>query len=541
MSIFPSESQVVIVGAGPTGLGAANLLASYGVPVLVLERNPAPLDLPRAIVLDEESARILQVFGADKTYIRPQMAGEGATCYDDIGHAFAHIPPTPPLYGFAERYHISQPALESALIDHAANNPAIDLRFDCEVLGLTPTAQGVTLEVIHGQGRPHRIETAFVLACDGGRSQIREALGIRMSGSTYGQDWLVIDTEDDPDDAPIQRYYCNSTRPHVSLPTPGGGRRYEFMLHPGESREMALETAFIAKLLAPHRAISDAQITRREIYLFHARTAQTFRAGRVLLLGDAAHLAPPFAGQGMNAGLRDAQNLAWKIAMVLKGGAKAEILDSYEVERRGRASGTIRRSVAMGDVVMPKDAARLTFRNRLSELLAPYPEVRDHLLEMRFKAEPRYTKGLFLGLGDASTGFGEARPSLVGAMIPQPMVDLAGKETLLDHVLGPGFALIAQDSRGAAALAAYAPRWIFGLPLSKLRLCWEETPNQPRTLPCCQLDPKGVGRGFRAHRGQIILIRPDRFCAAAFSPSELKAGLQRIGTIFGAYSISTKS
>jgi len=521
MSVFPKESPVVIVGAGPTGLTLANLLAAYGVPTLVLEKNPAPLDLPRAIVLDDESARILQVFGADRTYVARAIAGQGAKYYDDAGECFASAPSEPPLYGFERRYFISQPALESALIGHATNTPLIDLRFDCEVQAVSQSGRGVVLEVIHGQGRVHRIEAALVLACDGGRSTIREALDIRMIGSTYGQDWIVIDTLNDPDTAPVQRFYCDVRRPHISLPAPGGGRRYEFMLRHGEGRDVALDTGFIGELLAPYREIGAQDILRRETYTFHARMAQHFRDGAILLLGDAAHLAPPFAGQGMNSGLRDAANLAWKIAAIQKGGADFSILDSFESERRSRAHSTIRRSVALGDIVMPPDAAHLAFRERLSGLLAPFPEIRDHLLDMRFKTKPRYRDGLCLGL--------EAAP--IGEMIPQPKVAGARGEISLDAALGCGFALIALADAGEMALEKFDQDRLFGLPLARLRLFMPEQPLKKGTLPGYRLID-GVGaEEFTAHSDGIMLIRPDRFCAALLAPDTLLDGLQRFAAL----------
>lgn len=516
MTHIPDQTPVVIIGAGPTGLTTGLLLARYGVRSVILDRAEGPIDSPRAIVLDDEGARTLQVFGGDETYMPRTVTGNGAEYLDDAGRRFGRVGAGPETYGFAKRHFISQPEMERALRDLLAATPLCTLHYSSEVVGLTDGPDGIAVAVREAGVRARKIAAQYVVAADGGRSPTRDRLGIEMQGSTYEQDWIVIDTLNDPDAADYTHFHCSNARPHVSVPAPNGGRRYEFMLLPGESHAEVLKEAFVARLLAPYRRIGPGDILRKTVYTFHARMADRWRVGRVLLAGDAAHLTPPFAGQGMNAGLRDAANASWKLACVLQGGASPAILDSYHAERRKPAWAMIQLAVAMGDIVMPIDRDQLAFRERLLKALEPFPAVQDYLLHMRFKPRPRFATGLFLGLGEAPF-----EGALVGEMIPQPDVVLDGARHKLDALLGPGFALIAQDRAGAAALARVPDRAFAGLPLGRVFLPYR---NATGPMPAARTDDPRV-RLLRAHRDEVLLIRPDRYAAAAFAPDVLSEGL----------------
>jgi 3-(3-hydroxy-phenyl)propionate hydroxylase len=519
MAKFPAEIPVVIVGGGPCGLTTANLLAAYGVDCIVLEQEPKPLNLPRAIVLDDEGARTLQVFGMDKTYLADTREGVGSKYYDDQNVCFAETGKGPRNFGFAKRHFIFQPDLEAALRDRLQEQSPGTLRFSAEVCDVDQTAENTLVKVRDASGAFHTIQTQWVLACDGGKSAIREQLGIRMIGNTYEQDWIVIDTMNDPDTSLYSKFFCSSVRPSVSVPAPQNGRRYEFMVLPGETREQVLEDDFLAKLLEPHRPYAPSEIIRKTVYTFHARIAETFRRGSILLLGDAAHLTPPFAGQGMNAGFRDAFNVAWKIACIVNGGASAAILDSYDTERRKPAWDMIQLAVAMGNIVMPAGRDQLVFRDLLLKALEPFPNVRDYLIQMRFKPKPRCDAGLFL---DIDTQMFEA--SLVGEMIPQPFLMDGG---LLDQALGKGFALIAQNDAGQSALEKLDRTDFLGLPLAKVTLN-----SIDQSTAGLDIEANDIVRPLFTHRDQILLVRPDRYCAAAVFPGDLVALMARYETLF---------
>ena len=237
------------------------------------------------------------------------------------------------------------------------------------------------------------------------------------------------------------------------------------------------------------------------------------RSGRVLLLGDAAHLTPPFAGQGMNAGLRDAHNVAWKLSLVLKGLATPAILDSYDHERRNPAWSMIQLAVAMGQLVMPKGPEQIALRAMLLKMLESFPGAQDYFLQMKFKPKPRYDNGLFVDI--------DRQPypaSLVGEMLPQPAVTIAGRQVKLDDLLGPGFALVAQNAASAAALGRLThPLWRALAP--SLVYLSARTPPAAGTDIQVATPADEFIRPLLAHRDQIVLIRPDRYVAGAFDPA----------------------
>jgi 3-(3-hydroxy-phenyl)propionate hydroxylase len=246
----------------------------------------------------------------------------------------------------------------------------------------------------------------------------------------------------------------------------------------------------------------------------------------VFLLGDAAHLTPPFAGQGMNAGLRDAHNLTWKIWAVTSGKAGPGLLTTYEAERRGPAWAMVQLAVAMGDIVMPQGERDIAFRTSLVAWMDRFPAARDFIVTMKFKPPPRYDTGAFVDL-DSQPFAG----SLVGQMMPQPLVHTGdGGAARLDDVIGPGFALIAQQEEPAAAMAALRDRlWPALQPALVAIYADPPTNNLPPILPGITTlvpEPGPALAALRAHRDQIILVRPDRYVAAAFWPGDAEATIE---------------
>jgi 3-(3-hydroxy-phenyl)propionate hydroxylase len=506
------------------GLTVANLLGQAGIETLVLERNPDTVPHPRAIVLDDEGARTLQAFGADD-FLAQTVEGDGARYFDNNGTCFARVGAGPRTYGFAKRHFMYQHEFERHLVRHLKRYAAVKLHFSENVVSVIPEPQSVSIEAETANGR-RTVQCDWLLACDGARSGVRQSLGIAFSGSTYEQEWIVLDMDRDPDDSNFSRFYCSTERPTVSVPAPRGGRRYEFMLQDGDDRNCVLSDEMLAKLCAPFRTFRPEDVIRRAIYTFHARIASQFRKGRVLLLGDAAHVMPPFAGQGMNSGLRDAHNVAWKLELVLKGLADESIMDSYDQERRDPAWAMIQLAVAMGQVVMPKGPEQVEFRELLLKALEPFPGVQDYFLHMKFKPKPRYDAGLFVDL-DAQ----RYEASLVGEMIPQPnVIDAAGRTRKLDELLGRGFALIAQNEACSNALMKLNhPIWDDLQPV-KVHLSDESSLIEGPTSAIMPAD--SIGRPLRTHRDQILLVRPDRYAAGAFHPSEQYTFAEKLKALF---------
>lgn len=516
MSSLPARTTVLIIGAGPTGLMSANLLGRLGVEVLLVERNAAPYDIPRAITLDDEGCRTLQAAGLDRDYLGNARPGRGARYYDDDGKPFAEVGPGPIEYGFPRRSQIHQPAFERVLFAGLDRFEHVHVAYSHVFVALAQDDTGVRVTLQCPDGTEHEVNADYVIASDGARSPVRRALGIEMLGDTYPEDWLIVDTLNDPDQEPVSKFFCRSDRPYVSIPAPGGGRRYEWRAAPGETTEALLDPARIRALLEPIRAFEDSDILRAVVYTFEARIAERWREGRVFLAGDAAHLTPPFAGQGMNAGLRDAHNLSWKLWAVGAGKADPSLLDSYEAERRGPAWAMVQLAVAMGDIVMPRGARDIAFRTSLVEWMDRFPAARDYIIQMKFKPPPRHDTGAYLDLGEQPfEGF------LVGQMIPQSPVSRAdGDETRLDDEIGPGFALIAQQQNVAEAMSA--ARDTLWPELAPTLIAITEAALPPLvgvTNLLAGRDPSL--RALKAHRDQIVLVRPDRYVAAAFWPEDM--------------------
>ena len=234
--------------------------------------------------------------------------------------------------------------------------PNACLWFNAELIMVEQKGDKVALRVQRGDGSIAELTCSYLAACDGSKSFVRRTLGIEMSGSTFRERWLIIDLANTNDPTRDTKVFCNPDRPAISLPGPHGTRRFEFMLHDRESDAQALDPDNITRWLSLYGNDDASALVRKVVYTFHARVADRWSEGRIFLAGDAAHLSPPFAGQGMNSGIRDAHNLAWKFAAVLQGELGPKLLDTYEPERRPHAWEMIRLAVRMGRVMMPRNA-----------------------------------------------------------------------------------------------------------------------------------------------------------------------------------------
>lgn len=524
----PKTTTVLIVGAGPAGLMSANLLGRLGVEVLLIERNAAPYDIPRAITLDDEGARTLQAAGLDRDYLPKTRPGRGSRYYDDDNKPFAEVGPGPTEYGFPRRSQIHQPAFERALLDGLKRFEHVQAAYSHSFQALEQHDHGVRVTIAGPNGEFHQLNAEFVIAADGARSSIRRALGIEMLGDTYPEDWLIVDTLNDPDQEPVSKFFCRADRPYVSIPAPGGGRRYEWRAARGETTETLLDPSKIRALLEPIRSFEDDDILRAVVYTFEARIAERWRDGRIFLMGDAAHLTPPFAGQGMNAGLRDAHNLSWKLWAVTSGIAGPGLLDTYESERREPAWNMVQLAVAMGDIVMPQGELDIAFRTSIVAWMDRFPAARDFIVQMKFKPPPCYDQGAFVALHEQPFA-----GSLVGRMLPQPLVRRPdGLEARLDDVIGPGFALIAQQEGATRALTTVAAAPWRELAPTLIAL-GEGLPADIEGVASLVPLTSTVMPALRAHRDQIILVRPDRYVAAAFWPEEVDAAISAFRAAMG--------
>ncbi len=515
--MLPSRSPIVIVivGAGPTGLTLANLLGSYGVACLLIERNASTVAEPRAVSIDDESLRTMQMIGLVETVMSETVAGYGSHYFSPRGRCFAKVQPSEEPFGFPRRNAFRQPVLERQLREALARFPHVETRFEHELVDFQQDEREVRLRVRHAD-QDYDVACDYLIACDGASSPVRRKLGIGMSGSTFRERWLIVDLENSPVASPHTKVFCNPQRPCIALPGPHLTRRFEFMLHAHERDEDMLAPDTIAKLLREHEAAPESKIVRTAVYTFHARLADRWREGRVLLAGDAAHLTPPFAGQGMNSGLRDATNLGWKLAAVARGQLGPELLATYEPERRGHASSMIGFALTIGRVMRPKNALDAFATEQAFRLLSLWPPARDYIAQMKFKPPPRFTQGFLVPDGQP------AKTTLVGRLCPQPRVRTAEGERRLDDVLGAGFALLVRSPRYRQIVPRLLQKPWSGL-APRIVVFAGETVEGATSVRESQPNPR-----LATYSDHVLLLRPDRYVAACIRVSDLEHGAQAV-------------
>ncbi|MGH2497228.1 MAG: FAD-dependent monooxygenase [Ktedonobacteraceae bacterium] len=506
--------SVIIVGAGPTGLAAGNLLGMMGIDTLILERNAGLSEHPKAISIDDEGLRICQAMGLHHAIMEHALLDVEAH-YFSGKRLLARVIPTKKPNGFPLISTFHQPTLEAILRNGLKRYACVSIQFQSEVERFEQHDEGVivTVKTLDNDGpSSRRIECGYLLACDGGKSDIRHALNIPMRGSTYAQKWLVIDTEQDPDTTTIIKFFCNPERPALTVPSPLPGRRWEFMLLPGESEEDFLQKGRANQLIRQAGGPFAPQITRSVIYTFHAASAARYSQGRVFLLGDAAHMMPPFGGQGMNCGLRDAHNLCWKLQLALQGLAHPTLLETYSLERRQHTKHLIRLSTFLGTIVMPTSKPLALLRDAIFHTLNAIPAMRHFLSEAGIKPQPRYTKGfmLFTPVWTRLMAFFTGAP-MPGTMLPQPeiMID-EGKKVLLDNALGPGFALLRLHNEPRKAFASLkSDLW------QRLDVRFVAMQNQVEHFPL-------------RNPNLFVLVRPDRYVLGVFNEGQEDAFTARL-------------
>ncbi len=358
------DADVAIVGAGPVGLCLAVLLAQRGRSVVVLERWPSPYPLPRAVHYDHEVGRVLQACGIGA---RLRAISEPAEVYEWRNASgttllrFGRIGAGPS--GWPESSMFSQPELEALLAARAGELHGVEIRRGVEVTGLAQEGDHVALAMAGGSTA---VRARWAVGCDGANSTVRSLAGLGVVDLGFFYDWLIVDVVLDEPRVydPLNLQICDPARPTTAVSGGPGRRRWEFMRLPGESLADLDDEARAWELLAPWDVgRHNARLERHAVYTFQARYAERWRSGRVLVAGDAAHQMPPFAGQGLGAGVRDAANLAWKLDLVLGGRAPEALLDTYEQERLPGARTAIELSMALGKVICVPDPAEAAARD----------------------------------------------------------------------------------------------------------------------------------------------------------------------------------
>lgn len=510
------DTDILVVGAGPTGLLLTNLLGGMGVRTTIVERNPSTVQEPRAVSIDDESMRALQAAGLAEEIARFTVKGYGSMYRGPSGKVFATVKPHVKEYGFDKRNAFEQPVFEGCMREALAKHTSVTAHFGVSMDTVDQDDTGVTAHMTGPDG-PFHIRARYMVACDGGRSLTRKLLNIALKGSTFKEPWLIVDLHSTQNKCFHTEVFCDPKRSVISLPGPNGIRRYEFKLNAGETTEQAENESFARRLLGDVGPDADAPIRRQQVYTFHARTAERWRKGRIFLAGDAAHLTPPFAGQGMNSGLRDAHNLAWKLDEALRMNDPEPLLSSYEVERKPHAWEMINLALNMGKVMIPATAlGGLAVRTGF-KLLGLYPPAKAYMVQMKYKPRPRFRAGL--QVPDAQ----DAKTTVVGSMIPQPLVTtLARDEVLLDEILPDTPIALVFHETPQDALSAEAQSDLERAGATVIGLTPEWINPQTGAFPIVRDRSRFFSNApFAGYLGKVLVLRRDRYVAAAAAPDQI--------------------
>jgi 3-(3-hydroxy-phenyl)propionate hydroxylase len=489
--MFRKESaayDIVIIGAGPVGLTAANLALAHGLSVVVIEKEARPFPLPRAIHFNGDVLRIFQSAGLTDM-LRPQIGIQrgttifGADGQPNVRLSFQEDEST----GWRTQYSFYQPILEATLRDNLRERSGIQVRYACEAVRLDQDRSGVTLHTSSPTGHSE-IFAHYLIACDGARSFTRSSLEIAMETLGPSEDWIVVDVFfDERNPLPPDRslIYSNPDQPAVYVPGPGMHRRFEWQLAPQEDPELANTLDNIVRVLARWTDPDQLEILRHAAYTFRARIAEKWRSGSVFLAGDAAHQTPPFLGQGMGHGVRDVASLVWKIARVRRG-ADPALLDTYQMERAPHVRTVINRAIEVGRRMGVRDPAEATSRDLAMRSAGPLDRPDTN------KLMPPLTSG-FIGRGKAA-----------GSAFPQPWVNVKGGRPIrLDDVIGTRSAVISR-----CELHPSITRQL----LAEKEICWLTLAPIAGVEGCLALhEATGVSAWLNAIGADVVIVRPDRY------------------------------
>jgi 2-polyprenyl-6-methoxyphenol hydroxylase-like FAD-dependent oxidoreductase len=507
MSAQPAD--VVIVGYGPVGQALALMLGRQGRSVAVCERWANRYPLPRAVCIDHELYRVLCANGLSEVLPRVSHAGPLYRWFNADWQELLCIDwSATSISGGPEVNFVHQPTLEEALDAAVRGLDSVDTLFGWEALSIEQDDDLAHVRIRDcGTGEERSLSAQFVVGCDGANSLVRQAIGGAQEDRGFEADWLVIDVRLNGERTldqlgiPAAAQYCNPARPTTIVPAGvrDGAvfRRWEFMRLPGETIEALEREERVRELLRPWLAPDDADLIRHKVYTFRSLLAERWRERRLLLAGDAAHVMPPFMGQGMCSGLRDAWNLAWKLALILDGTAPDALLDTYQLERMPHVSQIIDLSIYLGRIICIPDPAGAADRDRrfLSGEVdppPPFPQLVDGVLHR--------------------DGQGRIAPG-AGKLTPHVLVREGDTRRRLDDHTGGGFTLIRGERCGDHPLPVQTRATLDRLGITLLDLS-------------ADVDAEGKLRAFLDQHGwTAMIVRPDFYAYGGVSDPRDLPGL----------------
>ncbi|WP_448206306.1 FAD-dependent oxidoreductase [Azospirillum sp. sgz302134] len=507
---------VVIVGGGPVGLAAAIDCGLHGIPVLLLDEDDRVSTGSRAICW---SKRTLEIF--DRLGVAGRMLAKGITWKvgklfhrDRMVYQFDLLPEAGhkmPAFINLQQYHV-----EEYLIERAVELPQVELRWKSRVIGLTCTPDGVTLEVETPEGR-YRVEADWLLACDGARSPIRKMMGLSFEGKVFEDRFLIADVKMTAD-FPTERWFWFDPPFHSgssALLHRQADNVFRIDLQLGwcaDPEEEKKPERVIPRLRAMLGEEVPFELEWVSIYTFQCRRLERFRHGRVLFVGDSAHQVSPFGARGGNGGLQDADNLVWKLALVLRGAAPDALLDSYDEERIRGCDENIRNSTRSTDFISPKGPGAQLFRDAALSLAADAPFARRLVNSGRLSV-PCSLEGCGLQTPDSAPWEDGAGP---GTPCPDaPVIERNGMPGWLLTELGHDFALLVFADSPANLPDRAALKRLQRHPAGLRELVVAPSAEGFDGELALLTDADGLARRrYGGRPGSVHLIRPDQHVAA---------------------------
>ena len=487
---------------------AANLLGKEGIRTLVIERDKNLYSRARAVTVNDWTLRIFQDMGIAEKVKLDMDDIEHVNWKTHDGKTVLKIGVHDPELSQPPSMSIYQPRMEADLRSVGTGLESLDIRYGHTFAGLSQDETGVTLDLLDDEGRPYQARAGYVVGADGGQSRVRETLGISMVGDTRPRRWIVIDGEvlNWWKDCNTLNLWCDAKRPMVDIPLAKGNHRWEIPLQEGERDDDFAEEDAVWALLQP-LGIDETHVRIKgwAFYSHHVRHAPHWRQGRVILVGDAAHLMPPWVGQGMQSGIRDGANVAWKLALLARDLVDDSILDTVQTERWPHVEKMTKMAATLGNVVESSETLQLLVRDRVLPLVSKIPDMPKRIAKNLGTDTYRFSNGWVTG----KTG----RQSAVGKMLPQPMVyDRHATNQRLDDVFGYGFTIYGLDQDPRREMT------------TGQRQAWEELGARFVTVLAPDASP-GDGeividhtgrlrRWMQQHSARVVAVRPDHFVAA---------------------------